>query len=89
MSCPQCGTQAHRSHSHNLIEKLVTGLTPFRYYRCHDCGWRGRLWRPREKSTGGRLGVKAILGMIITIILTLVIIFYLAGTLSSPTPPPE
>jgi len=42
MPCPNCGSNhIYRSHTKNVTEKLIRELFPFRYYRCHDCGWRG------------------------------------------------
>jgi len=89
MLCPGCGAKAHRSHSHNLGERLIKSFTRYRIYRCHQCGWRGRLWRAKGQSEDVGLNFRAVLGVIITIIITLIIIFYLAGSLSRPTPPGE
>jgi hypothetical protein len=41
MVCPHCGEQTYRSRSRNFRESLIKRVTPFRQYRCHECGWRG------------------------------------------------
>ena len=43
MKCPRCGsTRVRRSMAKNPGEKLVRYLTPFHYYRCRKCGFRGK-----------------------------------------------
>ena len=40
--CPRCSSQNfYRSRSRSIREKIARAILPFRYYRCHDCGWRG------------------------------------------------
>jgi DNA-directed RNA polymerase subunit RPC12/RpoP len=51
MVCPQCGSRAHRSHSRNFRETAVKSITPYKVYRCGDCGWRGMLARKKQDST--------------------------------------
>jgi predicted RNA-binding Zn-ribbon protein involved in translation (DUF1610 family) len=43
MICPSCGGARIR-HSHPKTERdhIVKRLLPVSFYRCHDCGWRGR-----------------------------------------------
>lgn len=50
MICPQCGTRVHRSHSRNFAETAVKSVTPYKIYRCTDCGWRGMLSRDRKST---------------------------------------
>ena len=41
--CPSCGNYntLHRSHARSLRERLVKNFTPYKKYRCGQCGWRG------------------------------------------------
>ena len=41
MVCPQCGDRVHRSHSRNFRETAIKSVSPYKTYRCTDCGWRG------------------------------------------------
>lgn len=41
MVCPNCGEITYRSHSRNFRESFIKRVSPLRFYRCHDCGWRG------------------------------------------------
>ena len=43
MVCPQCGTHVYRSHSRNFRETAIKSVTPYKTYRCSDCGWRGMI----------------------------------------------
>jgi hypothetical protein len=42
-NCPHCNVSGslRRSRGRNLKEQMVKNLTPFKYYRCNKCGWRG------------------------------------------------
>ncbi len=43
--CPRCGSaRARRSGPHTLEERMLRAFTPFRPYRCRDCGHRGWRW---------------------------------------------
>lgn len=57
--CPKCGAsdRIHQSHFRNAFERLVTGVTPFRRYRCHACSHRlwlreGRWFQIRREGVG-------------------------------------
>lgn len=43
--CPSCGQldSLRRSHSRTNVEKAVSRLTFYKYYKCKKCGWRGKL----------------------------------------------
>ena len=41
MICPNCGQSAHRSHSRNFRESFIKRATPYKTFRCRECGWRG------------------------------------------------
>ena len=43
MICPKCGALAARSHTRTLLESWIKTISPFRFYRCIGCGWRGML----------------------------------------------
>lgn len=38
----------HRSRPRTSLEDWVRSSFPARYYRCHDCGWRGLRATPEE-----------------------------------------
>ena len=41
LSCPSCHAGAlRRSRARNRREAAIMQLTPFRYFRCHDCSTR-------------------------------------------------
>lgn len=50
MVCPQCGSRAHRSHTRNFRETAIKSITPYKTYRCGDCGWRGLLACDKKAS---------------------------------------
>ncbi len=41
--CPSCGEKGvlKRSRPRTAWERIVKTITPFGYYRCKKCGWRG------------------------------------------------
>jgi transposase-like protein len=44
MKCSSCGgANIHRSRIRNARERVITTLTNYRYYRCHDCNARSVL----------------------------------------------
>jgi hypothetical protein len=53
LKCPECDRSAklYRSHAKNAFELFVKNVTPFRTYRCHDCGWRGYMIPPSGRSS--------------------------------------
>ena len=60
-TCPSCGsTRVRRSAPKGLSEQLIRSFSPFHFYRCRDCGRRGRyLGRGlagEERGHGGRSG---------------------------------
>ena len=43
--CPYCGQEAlEPSRARHLSEAVVNLMPIMRYYRCHHCNWRGRLF---------------------------------------------
>jgi fatty acid desaturase len=49
MKCRTCGSvNVHRSRLRHSRERIVTMLTTWRYYRCHDCNDRMALRRAPE-----------------------------------------
>jgi len=50
MLCRNCGELVRRSRTQNAMESLIKNITPFRYYRCYVCGWRGMLASGRNKQ---------------------------------------
>ena len=51
LSCPSCHAGAlRRSRARNRREAAIMQLTPFRYFRCHDCSTRVL----RLKPSGGK-----------------------------------
>ncbi len=44
-ACPSCGEKGvlKRSRPRSSWERFVKSVTPFGYYRCKKCGWRGTL----------------------------------------------
>ena len=75
--CPDCGGHIHRSHTRGFNEKLVRTFTPYRAYRCHECGWRG--WLTKSKSIVSpqtrRAIIQTALSLLVTIILTFLLLY--------------
>lgn len=42
-SCPSCNRSftLRRSRSRSMRETVIRTITPFKTYRCRECGWRG------------------------------------------------
>ncbi len=41
--CPHCGSaRVRRSAPHTFSERVLRAFTPYHFYRCRDCGRRGR-----------------------------------------------
>ena len=60
MVCPSCGgINLYRSHARSAREKTVRLLLPVRFFRCHECGWRGARptirWRSAEHMVASLL----------------------------------
>ncbi len=56
-NCPECKAAGtlRRSRGRNTKELIIKKLTPFKFYRCRTCGWRGVL--STVKITGASLKV--------------------------------
>ena len=54
MICPDCGEHAHRSRARGFKERLMKKVVSARYYRCSQCGWRGRVTSEIFILTEGR-----------------------------------
>ena len=79
--CPSCGEFAtlHKSKARSPWEQFVKKYTPFQYYRCEKCGWRGTIFTYRftktsMKNLAGYIFVALIVAYIIRIILKMYII---------------
>jgi hypothetical protein len=81
MDCPQCGEHTYRSRSSNLFESLVKYLTPLKFYRCRECGWRGIAAPVLRKPTITEWRVIAI--WIIGIVFAIAIGFYGSESMQS------
>ena len=44
LNCPRCGSVAVSQLHRNIIERIFTGLTPYRKWGCDPCGyhWLGK-----------------------------------------------
>jgi predicted RNA-binding Zn-ribbon protein involved in translation (DUF1610 family) len=75
--CPDCGGRIHRSHTRGLNEKLVKTFTPYRAFRCHECGWRGWLTKSDAilKPETRRAIIQSVISLLVTIILTFLVLF--------------
>jgi hypothetical protein len=82
--CPECGNRVHKSHSRGFGERLVKVITRYKVYRCHDCGWRG--WLSKGKALTRAGGLRTLLGLLLTILATVLIAFYLIENYSSNMP---
>jgi predicted RNA-binding Zn-ribbon protein involved in translation (DUF1610 family) len=42
--CPECGKteKIRKSRTRNLLEYILKRIFRFNYYRCRECGWRGK-----------------------------------------------
>jgi predicted RNA-binding Zn-ribbon protein involved in translation (DUF1610 family) len=75
--CPDCGGRIHRSHTRGFNEKLIKTFTPYRAYRCHECGWRGWLTkndtilRPETR----RALIQGVISLLATIIITFLLLY--------------
>jgi predicted RNA-binding Zn-ribbon protein involved in translation (DUF1610 family) len=82
--CPECGNRVHKSHSRGFGERLVKAITRCKVYRCHDCGWRG--WLSKGKPLASAGGLRTALGLLLTILVTVLVAFYLIESYGSNTP---
>ncbi len=74
--CPSCGEFAtlRKSKARTPWEQFVKKYTPFKYYRCKNCGWRGTIFtykvtKTSIKNLAGYLFVALLAAYIIRIIL--------------------
>ncbi len=46
-ACPSCGEKGvlKRSRPRTTWERILTTITPYSYYRCRKCGWRGPIFK--------------------------------------------
>jgi hypothetical protein len=80
MVCPQCGENLHRSRSRNFRESAIKSVTPYKTYRCSDCGWRGMIVPP--KSTSDKISWRIRLVWIVGVVTALLIGLYTARLLA-------
>lgn len=76
MRCPRCSGRTHRSRTNSFRERLIKALTAYKLYRCHECGWRGRL-RNRKPYARRRHAVRTIIGLLVTLLITTLLALYL------------
>jgi predicted RNA-binding Zn-ribbon protein involved in translation (DUF1610 family) len=78
--CPKCGDYLYRSHSRSFSEKLIRTFSPFKLYRCHECGWRGWLaYDPHKAARPPSRKFQAILLTLLVILLITLLALYFAG----------
>ncbi|HJQ68491.1 MAG TPA: hypothetical protein VKA70_05950 [Blastocatellia bacterium] len=77
LPCPDCGGHIHRSHTRGFNERLVRSLTPYRTYRCHECGWRGWLTKSNSilRPQTRRALIQTGISLLATIILTFLLLY--------------
>lgn len=75
--CPDCGGPIHRSHTRGFNEKLVRTFTPYKAYRCHECGWRGWFTKGNTilKPETRRTIIQTTISLLVTIILTFLLLY--------------
>ncbi|MFN0123619.1 MAG: hypothetical protein ACKV2V_24220 [Blastocatellia bacterium] len=82
MLCPECGSDAKRSHSRGIKERIFKSLSGYRIYRCKDCSWRGWLSRERGKTVDKKGVVRTYLLFMITLVVAMAVALYAASALS-------
>jgi DNA-directed RNA polymerase subunit RPC12/RpoP len=85
MRCPQCSGRTRRSHTNGFYEKLIKAWTSYKAYRCRECGWRGWL-RIRKPSAKRRQTVRATIGFLVTVLITMLLALYLIEKLNTRAP---
>ena len=73
MVCPQCGVRVYRSHSRNFRETAIKSVSPYKIYRCTDCGWRGMV-APKKSiptATDWRITLVWIAGVVTALLIGL------------------
>ncbi len=73
MDCPDCGGNAHRSHSRNFKESAIKTVSSYKTYRCAECGWRGMAAPVKKINIGAR--IKSILFWLAGLIIALIVGF--------------
>ena len=73
MICPSCGSaNIYRSHARGVVERSARAVLPVRYFRCHDCGWRGLRtairWGRFEKYAASILYVSLLGALVLALI---------------------
>lgn len=74
--CPNCrSSNVRRSRTHGIKERFLK-LAGRRAFRCRECGWRGMVLAPRERSTRATKQQSYVFAVVFgIIILALIIIF--------------
>ena len=67
--CPECDSQVRRSRVRGMGERLLKALSPYRVYRCRECGWRGWLSEQARPRTNWRNTLQAVLSALVVIFL--------------------
>jgi predicted RNA-binding Zn-ribbon protein involved in translation (DUF1610 family) len=80
--CPACGWRIHHSHTRGVKERFVRAVTPFKMYRCRECGWRG--WMSKASVSVGKHRLRTLLIVILALLITLLVALYLVEKLSQP-----
>jgi DNA-directed RNA polymerase subunit RPC12/RpoP len=80
LECPDCGGRIHRSHTRGVNEKIIRFITPYKAYRCRECGWRG--WLGERKTSIRRSAILTVISLLVTLLITALIVFYVSEKLS-------
>jgi hypothetical protein len=59
-----------------MVERLLKALTPYRAYRCRECGWRGWLSEITRPRKDWRATLRAVISALVVIFLVL-LAFYM------------
>lgn len=84
--CPVCGHNIHRSHSRGVPEKTIRVVTGYKVYRCHECDWRG--WVYKKKVRDRRKMVQTTLALLVVLAIVIVMTLYVVDRIGSAPPPP-
>jgi len=78
--CPSCKIvgKLHKSHSRNSFEKFLSATRIVGFYRCHNCGWRGFLFRKKKIHF-------SFAGLAKTIVLLLIVYYFVLYILRNYT----
>ena len=72
MFCPKCGEATHRSHARHLGESMLKSVSPYKFYRCLNCRWRGIQAPPGTRPSNNlwRLALAIVAVLILAVAVT-------------------